>query len=103
MATWQRSQKQSKYYHNAETACENAWQGFLSNKKKRLSGANSKHRVTTLMHDLLVNPQDFSKHVDRATASFSSIALFGQRAKSIDDFWATVSRLSGVIHKQCSN
>jgi hypothetical protein len=45
------------------------------------------------MHDLLVNPQDFTKHLDRATASFSSIALYGQRAKSHDDFWATVSRL----------
>ncbi|KAF2657853.1 cytochrome P450 [Lophiostoma macrostomum CBS 122681] len=45
--------------------------------------------VITLMHDLLVSPEDFSKHVQRSTASFSSIALFGQRAKSHDDFWAT--------------
>ncbi|KAF2866696.1 cytochrome P450 [Massariosphaeria phaeospora] len=51
----------------------------------------SEAEVTTLMHDLLVTPKDFSKHVDRATASFSSIALFGQRAKSMDDFWATVN------------
>ncbi|KAF2820123.1 cytochrome P450 [Ophiobolus disseminans] len=49
----------------------------------------SEAEVTTLMHDLLINPRDFSKHVDRSTASFSSIALFGQRAKSNDDFWAT--------------
>lgn len=48
------------------------------------------------MHDLLVQPKDFSKHVDRATASFSSIALFGQRAKSNDDFWTTVSRFRWV-------
>jgi hypothetical protein len=46
------------------------------------------------MYDLIVDPQNFSKHVDRATASFSSIALFGQRATSQDDFWATVSRTS---------
>jgi hypothetical protein len=43
------------------------------------------------MHDLLINPHAFTKHLDRATASFSSIALYGQRAKSHDDFWATVS------------
>ncbi|KAJ8112762.1 hypothetical protein OPT61_g4948 [Boeremia exigua] len=48
----------------------------------------SEAEVTTLMHDLLKNPDDFSKHVDRATASFSSIALFGQRAKSFSGFWA---------------
>ncbi|KAJ8110101.1 hypothetical protein OPT61_g6963 [Boeremia exigua] len=51
----------------------------------------SEAEVTTLMHDLLVNPRDFSKHVDRATASFASIALFGQRATTHDDFWATVN------------
>jgi hypothetical protein len=44
-----------------------------------------------MMHDLLVSPENFSKHIDRATASASSIALFGQRARSYDDFWATVS------------
>jgi hypothetical protein len=44
------------------------------------------------MHDLLIDSENFRKHVDRATASFSSIALFGQRANSNDDFWATVSR-----------
>ncbi|KAF3034295.1 hypothetical protein E8E12_001930 [Didymella heteroderae] len=49
----------------------------------------SEAEVTTLMQDLLIDPEDFSRHVDRATASFSSIALFGQRAKSSDDFWAT--------------
>jgi cytochrome P450 len=49
----------------------------------------SEAEVTTLMHDLLINPEDFSKHVDKATASFSSIALFGQRARAHDDFWAT--------------
>ena len=48
------------------------------------------------MHDLLVDPGDFSKYVDRATASSSSIALFGQRAKSNEDFWSTVSSLPGV-------
>jgi hypothetical protein len=52
------------------------------------------NRVTTLMHDLLVHPEDFSKHLDRSTASFSAIALFGQRAKSHDDFWATVRWLT---------
>jgi hypothetical protein len=63
----------------------------------------SEAEVTTLMHDLIINPEDFSKHIDRATASFSSIALFGQRAKSNDDFWATVGGLARVIHRQCSN
>lgn len=53
------------------------------------------------MHDLLVDSKDFSKHVDRATASFSSIALFGQRAKSIDDFWTTVSEVPGLSVKCC--
>jgi cytochrome P450 len=48
----------------------------------------SEAEVTTLMHDLLVDPQAFTKHLDRSTASFSSIACFGQRAKSHDDFWA---------------
>lgn len=52
------------------------------------------------MHDLLVNPKDFNKHVDRATASFSSIALFGQRATCVDDFWATVSSLSRLLSVQ---
>jgi hypothetical protein len=47
---------------------------------------DSNVRVTTLMHDLLVHPEDFSKHIDRATASLSSIAMFGHRAKSHDDF-----------------
>jgi hypothetical protein len=56
-------------------------------------GADGEDRVTTLMHDLLVDPEGFSRHVDRATASFASIALFGQRARSGDDFWATVSWL----------
>ena len=51
----------------------------------------SVQRVAVLLHDLLNNPQDYRKHIDRATASFSSIALFGQRASSINDFWATVS------------
>ncbi|KAF3053388.1 hypothetical protein E8E11_011831 [Didymella keratinophila] len=50
---------------------------------------SSEAEVTTLMHDLLVNPEDFSKHVDKTTASFSSIALFGQRARAHDDIWAT--------------
>lgn len=49
----------------------------------------SEAEVTTLMHDLLTDPENFSKHIDKATASFSSIALFGQRAKTHDDFWAT--------------
>ena len=72
-------------------------------RKPRTKVADSEHRVTTLLHDLLDDPKDFSKHVDRATASFASIALFGQRAKSHDDFWATVSRLSGAFHTQCNN
>lgn len=55
------------------------------------------------MHDLLINPEDFSKHVDRATASFSSIVLFGQRAKSHNDFWATVSQYLANIHKRSAN
>jgi len=46
-----------------------------------------------MMHDLLISPEDFSKHIDRATASFSAIILYGQRAKSPDDFWATVSQV----------
>jgi cytochrome P450 len=49
----------------------------------------SEAEVTTLMHDLLVDPQAFTKHLDRSTASFSTIACFGQRAKTYDDFWAT--------------
>ncbi|KAJ4379403.1 hypothetical protein N0V86_005448 [Didymella sp. IMI 355093] len=49
----------------------------------------SEAEVTTLMRDLLADPENFSKHIDRATASFSSIALYGQRATASDDFWAT--------------
>ncbi|OAL43479.1 cytochrome P450 [Pyrenochaeta sp. DS3sAY3a] len=48
----------------------------------------SEAEITTLMYDLLTNPKDFSNHFDRSTASFASIALLGQRAKSHDDFWA---------------
>lgn len=44
---------------------------------------------TAFMHDLLIDPEVFRTHLNRATASFSSIALFGQRATSMDDFWAT--------------
>lgn len=58
-------------------------------------------RATTLLHDLLVTPQDYSKHIDRSTASFSAIALYGQRAKTIDDSWATVrqsSNRTGMMH-----
>lgn len=58
--------------------------------KRDFRRADNGNRATTLMHDLLGSPEDFSKHVDRATASFSSIALFGQRAKSSSDFWAKV-------------
>ena len=49
----------------------------------------SEAECTAFMHDLLVDPEGFRTHLDRATASFSSIALFGQRATSMDDFWAT--------------
>jgi hypothetical protein len=45
-----------------------------------------------MIHDLLVSPEDFSKHINRSTASFSAIALYGQRATTHDDFWATVSQ-----------
>lgn len=48
------------------------------------------------MHDLLISPEDFSKHINRSNASFSAIALYGQRATTHDDFWATVSRSLGV-------
>jgi hypothetical protein len=50
------------------------------------------------MYDLLCDPEAFRTYVDRATASFSSIALFGQRAKSMDDFWARVSLFPAVIY-----
>lgn len=49
----------------------------------------SEAEVTILMHDLLIDPGNFYKHVDRAIASASSIALFGQCAKSSEDLWAT--------------
>ncbi|KAF2637168.1 cytochrome P450 [Massarina eburnea CBS 473.64] len=52
-------------------------------------GKISEAEVTALIHDLLVSPEEFSKHIGRSTASFAAIALFGQRAKSHDDFWAT--------------
>jgi hypothetical protein len=77
---------------------ENVLLFFCSSKSDlQLYSADARIRVTTLMYNLLDNPKDFSKHVDRATASFSSIALFGQRAKSVDDFWTSVSRLSEAI------
>ena len=41
------------------------------------------------MHYLLTDPGNYFAHVDRAAGSVSSIALFGQRAKSSDDIWAT--------------
>jgi hypothetical protein len=52
-------------------------------------------RTKTLIHDLLQDPNDFTRHVHRATASLSSVALYGQRAKLHDDFWATVSLMAG--------
>jgi hypothetical protein len=54
-------------------------------------------RVTTLMHDLLISPEDYRKHIERATASFGSITLFGQRATTHDDFWTTVSESTKVL------
>lgn len=48
----------------------------------------SNAEITTLLHDLLVSPEDFIKHIERSTASFTAIVLYGQRAKSNDDFWA---------------
>lgn len=51
--------------------------------KARPLFADVEDRVTTLVHNLLVSPEDFSKHIDRSTASFAAIALFGQRAKTI--------------------
>lgn len=53
-----------------------------------------KIRVTTLMHDLLVTPEEYRKHIERATASFGSITLYGQRAITHDDFWTTVSTVA---------
>lgn len=76
-------QRQSKYILQVEIARK---------REKRFISADTKHRITTLMHDLLTDPVNFSEHVDRATASSASIALFGQRAQSHDDFWATVSQ-----------
>lgn len=46
------------------------------------------------MHDLLVTPEEYRKHIERATASFGSITLFGQRATTHDDFWTTVSEVA---------
>ena len=66
---------------------------FASPGKRDRCDADRKNRITTLMHDLLVEPENFSKHIDRTTASSASIALFGQRAGTHDDFWATVSSL----------
>jgi cytochrome P450 len=49
----------------------------------------SEAEITTLVHDLLVSPDEFSKHINRSNASFSAIALYGQRATTHADFWAT--------------
>lgn len=42
------------------------------------------------MHDLLEDPENFSDHIRRSTASAASIVIFGQRAKTRTDFWARV-------------
>ncbi|PVH93888.1 cytochrome P450 [Periconia macrospinosa] len=52
----------------------------------------SEAEITTLVHDLLISPEDFSKHINRSSASFSAIALYGQRAITHDDFWATLNK-----------
>ncbi|KAF1994944.1 cytochrome P450 [Amniculicola lignicola CBS 123094] len=63
----------------------------------------SEAEITTLVHDLLISPEDFSKHVNRSNASFSAIALYGQRATSHDDFWATaVYEAMDVMNKAIS-
>ncbi|CAI6338583.1 unnamed protein product [Periconia digitata] len=52
-------------------------------------GKISEAEVTTLLYDLLVSPENFVKHINRSTASFSAITLYGQRATHHDGFWAT--------------
>ncbi|KAL9622814.1 MAG: hypothetical protein Q9160_002933 [Pyrenula sp. 1 TL-2023] len=49
------------------------------------------------------DPEDFSKHINRSNASFSAIALYGQRATAHDDFWATaVYEAMDVMNKAIS-
>lgn len=43
------------------------------------------------MHDLLQTPEEFFGHIRRVTASVASIIIFGFRAPTVDNFWATVS------------
>lgn len=64
---------------------------------------DTRSRVTTLMHDLLTSPQNFSKHIERSNGSFSAIALYGQRAKTPDDFWVTgVYEAMDIMNKAIS-
>ncbi|OQU97044.1 hypothetical protein CLAIMM_03047 [Cladophialophora immunda] len=39
------------------------------------------------MNDLVQNPDDFYNHMKRVTSSIACILVFGQRAKSYEDFW----------------
>ncbi|CAI6297238.1 unnamed protein product [Periconia digitata] len=43
----------------------------------------------SLMHDLLEDPDRFAAHIGRSLASAASIVVYGQRAKTLDDFWNT--------------
>lgn len=47
-------------------------------------------RMSALLQDLLVKPQDFTEHIKRCNSSAAAIAVYGQRAASNTDFWSKV-------------
>lgn len=49
------------------------------------------YRATLLMNNLLDSPDAFFDHIRRFTASVASTLVYGQRASTIDSFWAHVS------------
>ncbi|KAJ4293390.1 hypothetical protein N0V90_008673 [Kalmusia sp. IMI 367209] len=56
--------------------------------------------ISKLMYDLLIGPEDFKNYIKRCTASAAAIVLYGQRATSYDDFWATgVYRTMEIVNK----
>ncbi|KAH7135157.1 cytochrome P450 2D18 [Dendryphion nanum] len=53
----------------------------------------SEAEISQLMADLLNTPENFRDHIKRATASAVSIATFGFRAPTMDNFFATAAYL----------
>ena len=56
-----------------------------------------KYRICQLINDLLTAPEHFTQHIKRTTASVATIVLYGNRAKTYESFWGTVSIVAVAV------